>query len=524
MASIFVVFYPLFTGYQDFLYWDDWDYIVLHDGVKGLSWDHLKWIMTSKTLGVYEPISRLIKNIVYFFFSLSPRAFQLTGLFFHTANGFLMWAISVALFRHIWPSRSRMVIIVAGFFSALFFAIHPLRAEVVAWVSAQAYAVSTCFVLLGIGCYIQHRQQEKEGSKWYWLTLGAYVCACMSKTVGIILPCLLVGLDYFPFRRHSAWKSIVEKWPFWITAFIFGSLAMWATHGAQPDGAIVLTFTQKIGRASYSIFFYIINAFWPRDLLAHYQIPVKELSMFNPTYFMAFLGCVGVTVLSWVKRHQWPWLVVLWGAYIVTLLPVLGIVQHGALWMSADRYTYISLLGLSLVVGSSLLFINQIKWHIGMGAVVLSFVIGLGIHAVPQVKTWQNTETVWQNVLRVNPDNTMALNNLGFYYLRFREYDKAEPLLKWGVELEPGHIKMALNYGMLLERQDKVEEAIEALKRSIAFLPQAAFVYYNLGIMNSQLGKEVESQYYFTKAYRINPRLDEAIGSLQHLHDGVTLR
>jgi hypothetical protein len=339
-----------------FVNWDDLETIVDNENFRGFTGSHLRWMFTTFHLGHYQPLSWLSFALDYLFWGLNPFGYHLTNILLHAANGVLFYFVTLGLLRVATPSSDAVVLRLAAGFSALFFAMHPLRAESVAWVTERRDVLSGFFLLSTILSYLKAVSPAMDpGGKLRWgiVSVALYVLSLLSKASGMTLPLVLLILDVYPLRRLGGgagkWFGAdarpvwLEKLPFFIAALAAGVVALAAQHTA---GALVSAethdLTGRVIQGLYGISFYLVKTALPTNLAPLYEIP-PDLHLFDWRVVFAAIIFLLCSLGFFLARHRWPAALAGWIAYLLLLAPVLGVAQSG-LQLVADRYSYLSCL------------------------------------------------------------------------------------------------------------------------------------------------------------------------------------
>lgn len=520
VTAAILAYHANFSTEHVFLKWDDHSNIVDNPGFKGLSAQNLKWMFTAHHLGVYEPVSWLTKALQYAAFGLSARGFHLVTLVFHIITTLLLFLISTRLLPLVFAQASRETIRVGATVSAFAFAVHPLRVEIVAWASGQSYALAALFSVLAIWAYLRHCARKAPWTSWLWLSMSAYCLAVLSKSTAVMLPFMLLALDYYPLRRLGWRNAIFEKAPYYAVAVTVVMVAVEATQGAQDLSEPVFNSCEKLARACYAAVFYLGKTIWPAGILPHYPVPRQGLALTAPQYLLSCLSVFTITVTAYVKRRAWPWLAACWFAYIAVLAPVLGFVQHGTQIMAADRYAYLSAFPLVLLVGAAVMYVSKGSCHPafrhGIASALAILMIGL---TVQQMRIWRNTETLWRHVVELDGSNVFACNNLGNLLMEEQRYESAAEVLERGFALEPTKMKLVLNYGVSLEKLKQFGLAARVYTKALEHHPKNPLVQNNLGVIMLNLGDLKAAEHHFREALSDSPQFALARENLQRLLD-----
>src|SRR5256712_4916466 len=342
----FAAFLP--TLQNQFVTWDDATNFLENAHYRGLAWTHTRWICTT-LLGHYIPLTWMTFGLDYLLWGLNPVGYHLTSLLLHAANAVVFFVVVRRILTRALPSPSERghALAVSAGFAALVFAIHPLRVESVAWVTERRDVFSGLFYLLTILVYLRACKQGARGRGWYWLSVAAFVGALLSKSMVVNLPVVLLILDVYPLRRlggtigwwsEEARRVYVEKIPFVLLAAAASAMAVIAQLSARAAVPLAhLSVPGRLAVSAYGLSFYLWKMAVPVNLSPLYEAP-RTLN-FGATPFLLSYGLVlTITAFVLALRRRVPGLPAAWLAYIVILLPGLGIVQSGP-QIAADSHT-----------------------------------------------------------------------------------------------------------------------------------------------------------------------------------------
>ena len=326
---------------------------------------------------------------------------------------------------------------------------------------------------------------------------------------------ILLLLDVWPLKRvtlsrsdGARWRSvIIEKVP--LLALATGFLA-WTLVAQRGIGAVAtldaLPFPARLANASISVVTYIAEtrlAIWPRRVLS---LSARGVAIWWP------LACAGLllaaSLVVWRFATRRPHLLVGWLWYLVTLIPVIGLVQVGSHAM-ADRFTYLPAIGLFLIVaweGPELLSTIFRSRYVAP-AVGLIVVIAFSIAARAQVGYWRTSETLWGRALAVTEGNFRAHAGMAEVRARQNRIDEAIAHYAEAVRLAPDEAEWHVNLGLLLVRKGEIARAAESFDRAVRLRPQDAESYNNLGAMLARLSRTTEAIAAYTRALEIRPTL-----------------
>jgi len=523
IICLFLVIATLAVYWQvldnDFVNYDDDEYVTENIRVyKGVTFDSLTWAFTSShgnsiSPDVYHhwhPLTWVSHMIDCQLYSLNPRGHHLTSLLFHVANTLLLLLILVRMTGALWQSS----------FVAALFAIHPLHVESVAWVAERKDVLSTFFMMLTVWAYILYVKKGKV--KRYLLVVLFFVFGLMSKAMIVTLPFILLMLDFWPLgrlcltrdtrnvvtgqhtdERLNIFRLVWEKVPFFALAVVSSVVTYIAQEGAI--GTLKMYSLQtRIINAFVAYTEYIVNMVWPVKLAVLYPHPGNSLPLWKGV--VTGLALVLITILVIRKARKIPYITVGWFWYVVTLIPVIGIVQVG-LRAKADRFTYITLIGLFVIIawGANDLLSKWPHRKIWLGTLAGIILPVLMVLTWKQVQHWENSITLYKHTLKHTSNNLLVHNYLGTTLgMQGRTEEAIEHYLQ-ALRLKPNYVEAHNNLAIALGMQGRTEEAIEHFLKASQLKPDDAKAHYNLGVAYKSLGMHKEAIESYRRALRINP-------------------
>ncbi|MDD5284671.1 MAG: tetratricopeptide repeat protein [Desulfuromonadaceae bacterium] len=474
------VFWPVL--YNDFISYDDTDYVTLNMMVRqGLTLKGLVWSFTAFHAGNWHPLTWLSHMLDVELFNLNPLGHHATSLLFHLLNS----ALLCALLQRLTGFLGRSMIV------ALLFAIHPLHVESVAWISERKDVLSTLFWLLTMWAYASY--SEKPGLKRYLPVVALFALGLMAKQMLVTLPVVLLLMDYWPLKRLTPSDGgdkinlsdlkiiLIEKIPL----FLISAAASLVTIRAQDSaGALAHGDAESLllcaGNAFISYLKYIGNMLWPVDLALFYPFEPSAVTPLKVAGSVLLLALISALVIAWGKKR--PYLIFGWFWYLITLLPVIGFIRIGGQAL-ADRYTYIPLTGLILMIVWGVAE-EAAKWRRGIPAVTAVAVIVIAILlplTVTQIGYWRNSYVLYSHSLAAVERNWMAHNNIGILLAQYNRNDEALFHFQESVRLHPGGAEGFRNLGNSLQMAGKNHEAIAAFRQAVRIGPNDAENHYRLG-------------------------------------------
>jgi protein O-mannosyl-transferase len=508
---------------HEFIDLDDDAYIVSNPNVKsGLSWQGVKWAFTTGHAANWHPVTWLSHQFDCQFFDLKPAAHHLINLLFHIINTILVFLVFNRMTKGVWQSA----------FIAGLFALHPLHVESVAWVAERKDMLSTMFWLLTMFAYV--RYAERNSISRYFIALVLFILGLMSKPMLVTLPIVLLLLDYWPLERLQKSKSsifslIIEKIPFFVLSIISSVITFMVQQHSQAT-SVILPLEVCLANAINSYAVYIGKMIWPIHLAVLYPHIYGFIPVFKIIVFAVMLIVATIVLIYYGRRHKY--LIVGWFWYIVTLVPVIGIIQVGSQAM-ADRYTYIPLTGIFLIIafGASELLQNiPVKKYI-FTALAIIVLLGCVTTTSKQLKYWQDDYPLYDHALTVIEQTYLTQDNVselgprrhtsealryvpnspvlhtifGTTLLELNRLDEAIDNFKFAIELDPNYLTPYYNMAIALGQKGDVNGAIEQYKSIIRLKPDFVDAYSFTGELLYQKGQFAESIEYLEKAIQFAP-------------------
>ncbi len=329
--------------HHEFLLFDDSQYVTRNVHVStGLNLGNVAWAFTTFHEANWHPLTWLSHMADCQLFGLNSRAHHLVNVALHALNVVLLFFLLQRATGAVWRS----------FFVAALFAVHPLNVETVAWVAQRKSLLCTLFSLLTIaayGWYVRRPDWRK-----YLVVVAAFALALMSKPMAVSLPLVLLLLDYWPLERYEdlpfrrKWVRLsLEKLPLLLLS---AASSVVTTVAQRSRGAVawesILPLSWRLQNAIVSYVAYIGKTVWPAKLAVFYPHPLHSLSWSDVIAAAVILVAITMAVLYF---HRARYLAMGWFFFVLTLIPVIGIIQVGRQAM-ADRYAYIPCIGLFIIL------------------------------------------------------------------------------------------------------------------------------------------------------------------------------
>ena len=443
-----------------FLSYDDPSYVIqnlhLRDGVAARN---LSWIFLSFSPDNWFPVMRLSLILDYRLFGLNAGWYHAENVLIHALAAVFLFAFLRRATRDIWPSA----------FVAFVFALHPLHVESVAWVSERKDVLCAFFWFATLWAWLRYTEKPTAGR--YAGALVLFALGLMAKPMIVTLPFLLFVLDVWPLQRALSPRLILKKLPEKLPFVALAGAVMWITMQAQQEAFTnVGTLALRMENAVISIGAYIADTFWPARLQALYAYPAS-LPVWEVIAVAVVLLAFSIYVLSQVTKR--PFLAAGWFWFLLTLGPVIGIVQVGG-QARADRYMYVPIVGLSIIVAWGLAGLAGRRWALGLGVAACVSCLAMAITTWNQIQYWKDTETLFQHAIDVDARNYLAWDYLG---------------------------------RAVLDKGTFPSEAMSCFRNALAIRPDFAVTHNNLAVVLFQQGKTQEALAEYDEALRLNPAM-----------------
>jgi hypothetical protein len=491
---------------HEFVLWDDPDYVLENATVlQGLRFDGIARAFSSTHAANWHPLTWMSHMLDVELFGTNPAGHHATNLLLHLFNTLLLWTCFART-----TGRTCLSAVVAGLF-----ALHPLHVESVAWVAERKDLLSTLFWLLTILAWVGY--SRSGGPLRYLAALLLAACALMAKPMAITLPLTLLLFEYWPLGRlrigprgGNLGRLVMEKLPFFCLSAASAAITLWAQRSAGAMAAAdMVPLPLRLANASVAYGIYLWKATWPSGLAALYPHPnlVGGTPLAAWQVVASLLVLVAATVVA--LRAGRAYLGTGWLWYLITLIPVIGIVQVGEQgW--ADRYTYVPLIGIFAAVawgGAEVgeRVMGDQRWRrvlqIALAVTVLG---GCACASRVQLAYWRDTESLFTRAISVGSETSTIHDNLGTALADQGRLDEAiRPHLR-AIELAPSSWRAHYNLGNALQRLGRWELAVHHYRQALLLEPREATIHHNLGSALHRLGRVEEAARHYREARRIS--------------------
>jgi len=478
---------------HEFVTWDDPGTIVENVHYRGLGSDHLGWMFTTFHMGHYQPLSWVTFALDYSLWGMDPTGYHLTNVLLHVLNALLFYWLARRLLRlaHGASTDATAVAVMAAT-AALLFAIHPLRVESVAWVSERRDVLSGSFFIATILAYLRMQAAAHASTArrhWFVLSVAFLMASLLSKAWGMTLPFVLLALDFYPLRRfdrETVKALLVEKLPWLIPASLAAATAVMAQSiGAEMQAVADHGIAARLAQAAYGLCFYLLETLFPIGLSPLYPLP-PHLDPFEPKYILSAAVVIAITATAAATWKRWPWLLVSWLSYAAIVFPVLGLAQTGP-QIAADRYTYLSCLPWPLLAAAGLYRLSRTQLHLTAAATMAILMI-IGVLTVQQASIWRDSLTLWNHVIRLEPNNAIAYVNRGAAFEAQGDLDAAAADYQAAIDINRNYADAYFGRGNVRRSRGDLDGAMADFDLTTRLRPRDPSGFANRGAVHHVRG------------------------------------
>jgi tetratricopeptide (TPR) repeat protein len=512
----FLVYLPSICG--EFVY-DDHSLLTQNNLIQTFDGLHKIWCTTEPE--DCWPVTYTALWVEWRLWAMYPTGYHVANLILHIVEAMLIWVIL------------RKLSIPGAFLAAIIFTVHPVNVESVAWISQQKNMMAMCFFLLSILWYINaaiptastdmasvHSRGglwEPATSPWpmarsllllwYWLSLGAFVLAMLSKGSAAVLPVLLLGIVWWR-RRLTRW-DFLRTAPFFIVAVALTLVNISFQKRDVGECIRDAGFLERILGAGAVVCFYLYKAILPLKLIFIY--PQWNIQTGNFLWWLPLLAALIVTAVLWWFRKGWSRpLLFAWGFFCVSLLPVMGFTDVSFMKYSlvADHYQHIAIIGVIALASAGWSIWHQRARNRAYQVSTAVAVVATGTLAF---LTWQqsgiyhNAIELYQATLQHNPGCWVAQNNLGSEFDQKGRLQEAIEHYRQALRLNPDYPNAHNNLGAALANAGRLQEAIEHYEQALRLDPDYPNAHNNLGAALANAGRLQEAIEHYEQALRLKP-------------------
>lgn len=503
-----------------FVDFDDPFYVINNVYLRNLDRTLLDWAFT-KPLDFWIPLTFISLAIDYHFWALNPLGYHLTNVVLHAINTGLVVLIADALLRGSsahdgTPSGSSCDYPALLLFAGLFFGIHPLRVESVAWVTERKDVLNGVFTFSSALMYLRYACLKDAGgdrrmiARRYLLSIALFALSLMAKSSSVVMPVIFLMADYYPlqrFKNTGALRLVMEKAPYLVLSLLVSMITLGL--GSQKQmlaGYETIPLFERVTLSGNALFEYCRLLIFPAGIIPYYQMPTElPFSFISKTVLVVI-----VTVSCMFLHKKQPLIFNTWFSFIIPFLPVLSFFQNGS-QMYAVRYTYLPSLvpGIALAAGVAWLSARPTRAAVRLSVqrtlltLIYAVLLLYAVMTVQLIPVWDTTETLWSRVIAVRPVG-LAYYNRGTYYLELGRLDAAIHDYTTAIEnMEIMSDSYAFNFyafrGLAFYRAGRFEESVSDFTAAIAAFPQPNY-FFHRGRALLQLGRAAEARHDFLNA------------------------
>lgn len=494
----------------DFIDFDDNEYITENLNISsGIHLKNIKWSFQTFHSGNWHPLTWISHMLDCQFFGMNAGYHHITNIFLHILNSLLLFAVLKKMTAKRWES----------FFVSILFALHPLHVESVAWISERKDLLCALFWMLTLLSYIYYSNQKSlitYVSVVFFFTLGL-----LSKPMIITLPFVLLLLDLWPLNRITIigtsnyqvpYKQIidliVEKIPLVILIFFSGIITFYAQQqGGAVSSLSAVPFAHRIANVFVSYLAYILKTFYPLKLALLYPFP-HTIPMWQS--MGSALIILLITYLSVKTIKVRPYFFVGWMWYLGTLIPVIGIVQIGRQAM-ADRYTYIPLIGIFLIIIWWISDCSSSWKYRKLYLTSLSIIVNAFLFFITwnQIGIWKNSVTLFEHTLSITSGNYIIHNNLGYVLREKGKNREAEDHFRQAIDIQPNYMEAHVNLAISLDKKGEFNDAVSHYLTAIAIQPDNPEIHKFLADLFLRHGDDLNAFHHYRKVLELSPEYGE---------------
>lgn len=443
-----LVFYPAVN--YDFVNWDDDQNITINQNVQNLNTESIRNMFSTTVTGGYTPLTSVTFALEHHFFGLNPKVYHFNNILLHL----ICMALVFFLLKQVGAS------LFITFTVTLLFGIHPMRVESVAWITERKDTLYTLFFLLSLMAYIFYRQ--KGNIRYYLLSIFIFVFSLLSKIQAVTLPLVLILTDYYLDKKFD-FRKLWNKIPFFILSLFTGLAGIYfLSEDGSLDTGTILPIYQRLFIGSYSLMVYLVKSLLPYELSAIYPSP----SSLSAMHYISMPLVLGLAFMIWKVRRNRIEIITGTLFFLFNVMFMLQVVGAGQGYL-ADRFTYVAYTGLFFVYAFLAEKAFQGKWKATLYTGGIIYLLILSLVAHQRVKVWENTETLFTDVIQKYPGVPVSYNNMGKYFRELNQYEKAIELYTQAIELDPSGYQPYNNRGKALFDLGRTDDALKDFNRSI---------------------------------------------------------
>ena len=505
ITAIFAIY--LQVGNHQFLNFDDNYYVTNNSHVAtGMTGKNIIWAFTSVDEANWHPITWLSHMADVQFYGMNPRGHHLTNVVIHTVSSMLLLLFLLRVTGSFWQSS----------FVAALFALHPLHVESVAWVAERKDVLSALFWFFTLIFYAEYVAKRKRAL--FMLSLFSFVLGLMSKPMLVTLPIIMLLMDFWPLDRYRHEEQeqglrqlsgrvlalIKEKIPFFVCSLLSAVVTIYAQNkGGTLQSFDVVPLQLRIENALIAYIKYIVKTLWPHDLAVYYPL-TPSIPLWQVIGSLLVLVLLSAATIR--AGRQSPYLPVGWFWFLITLLPVIGLIQVGEQSM-ADRYSYIPVIGLFIMAAWGVPDLTRgVQQREGILALLAGVVIiASAAQTWKQLGYWRDNISLYRHALQVTTGNYNINCNLGNAFASNGDLDAAIPEYQEALRIHPNFMEAHYNLGNAFARKGDLDAAIREYQEALRISPNDTKAHNYLGVTFARKGDLDAAIREYQEALRLSP-------------------
>jgi len=496
------------AGNHQFLNFDDDVYIINNPYVaSGMTYRNIIWAFTSVDTEYWHPVTWLSYMMDVELYGMNPRGHHLTNVAIHTVSSVLLLLLLCRMTGALWRSA----------FVAFLFALHPQHVESVAWAVERKDVLSAFFCFLTLLIYAEYAEKRKPAM--YGLALLSFMLGLMSKPMLVTLPVLMLLLDYWPLDRlregeqNSGFRQLLvrvmpliqEKVPFFACSLLSGLITLYSHNKAGAVSKFTMqSFQLCLENALLAYVKYIGKTVWPHNLAIVYPFPFP-IPFWQVISSLFILLLISVAVIRTGRRY--PYILTGWFWFVVTLVPVIGLINAGLQVAMADRFSYIPHIGLFMMLSWGAAELTEgVKYRQALLALLAGMVITASAAASwRQLGYWKDSITLYRHTLQVTTKNYIIHHNLGLALASNGDFDAAIREYQEALRGNPADPDSHRNLGAAYQGKGDLDAAIREYQEAIRLAADSLDAHYNLAVAFDTKGDLEAAIHEYQEVFRINP-------------------
>jgi len=529
----------------EFLNWDDKDFIVENSYIKDFSATGIKNIFLA--IDKHDPVTAFTHAFTYNYWKLNPAPYHVINLLFHLLNVILVFSLILKLTK-----RNEAALI-----AAFLFAVHPMRVESVAWIAERKDVLYAFFYLASLITYINYINKNFK-LKYLLFSLILFILSLLSKFSAVTLPVVIILIDYYYGRKFTP-KVIFIIVLFFSLSFLRGMVHFVSDVTISGNDIITQTFPfyDRIFMGSYAFIFYVTSIFYFFNLCVLHPYPVKSGGLLPVEYYIDFvLALIFIFFIIWIFikniKHKKE---LIFGIFffLINIALVLHLIPFGGGVVVADRYSYISYIGIFFLFGQVFCWLTDKsykyanKFKVYVYSFMTIFIFFCFITTYNRNNIWKNTLSVWSDAvehfpehfygyygignaksdmgdyegailafnkaIELNPNFSESYYNRGSVkYNHLKDYQGALPDFNKTLEINPNHVTAYTNRGLTKNALKDYKGAIDDFNKAIQLSPGFPIAYLDRANLKADLGDFNGALQDYNKAIELNPNYKDAYG------------